>query len=505
MAVDGKAKNTKRIISLIILAAILLLATIIIANLTALNEWFSGVLLLLRPILIGLVLAYFCNPIFRLFEHKILFMLRPAGLRRTISLLFTYIVVITIIALLLLLIVPQLITSVMMFAGNYESYIASAIAQVNRMIASINKLAEGFTGSDVLLTYIDEHSWQDSLGAIEEKLVAMLSNFDIKPITDGLSQALSIVTDSIFGIFISIYLLASKEKRHAQIMKLRHALFSDKVNQKITRICSLADRSLGGFFEGKLFDALIMGVLCYIAFTILQMPYALLIAACIGICNVIPIIGPFIGAIPSGLILLLTDPAKVLPFLLIVFLLQQIDVNIICPKILGNNIGVSSLCVVIAISTMGVLWGFVGLLLGVPLFATILELLDEATVRRLQIKGLPSGVENYYSEHAIVDPTKSSEAPMDKTAQRLERRALRAKRKQERGVRLSYADRCTLAFRNLLSRLHLITAISDDGRVRFFAEEIYRTASEESETLAVAHREAVDTSTEEVDSTSSVQ
>ncbi len=505
MAIDEKAKSTKRFFSLTVLAAILLLAIIVIANLTELNAWIGGVLLLLRPVLIGLVLAYFCNPIFRLFEHKILFKLRPSGLRRALSLLCTYIVIIVIVALLLLLIIPQLITSITMFAGNYEGYIASAIAQINRMIASINQFAEGFTGNDMLLTYVDEQMWQDSLGAFGEKLLDMLSNLDIQPITEGVSQAISIVTDSIFGIFISIYLLSSKEKRHAQIMKLRHAIFSDRVNQKITRICSLADRSLGGFFEGKLLDALIMGVLCYITFVIFRMPYALLIAACIGVCNVIPIMGPFIGAIPSALIILLTEPAKVLPFLLIVFLLQQIDVNIICPKILGSNIGVSSLCVLIAISTMGVLWGFVGLLLGVPLFATVLELLDEATVRRLQIKGLPSGVENYYSEHAIVDPTKSSDAPIDKAAQRLERRALRAKRKQENRIRLSLSDKWALSVRNILTRLHLITEISDEGRVRFSAEEAYRTAAEESEALALAHQQHAEASADSADPTASAQ
>ena len=135
------------------------------------------------------------------------------------------------------------------------------------------------------------------------------------------------VTDTIFGIFVSIYLLSTKERRAAQLMKVRSAFLSDRANERLTRIIHTTDRSFGRFFEGKLLDSIIFGLLAYIAFSIFAVPYSLLIATVLGLCNIIPIIGPLIGAIPSALILFLSAPEKLLPFLIIVIVIQQIDNN----------------------------------------------------------------------------------------------------------------------------------------------------------------------------------
>jgi len=188
---------------------------------------------------------------------------------------------------------------------------------------------------------------------------------------------------------------------------LRRAVFGDTLNRKITDICEVADRSFGGFLRGKLLDSTIVGVLVYIIISIMQVPYAVLIAVIIGITDIVPVIGPFIGVIPSAVIIFLTDPIKVIPFLLCILIVQQFDGNIMAPKILGDNTGVSSLCVMIAITIMGAIWGLAGMVLGVPLFATVLELTDRYLRQRLKEKNLPSGTEHYYGKQTGVPIEKS--------------------------------------------------------------------------------------------------
>jgi hypothetical protein len=207
---------------------------------------------------------------------------------------------------------------------------------------------------------------------------------------------ISIFTDFIFGLFISLYMLSSKEKRYAQIMRWRNAIFSDKTNETITKICSTADRSFGGFMKGKILDSSMVGVLVYLSISLLQVPYALLIAVIVAITDIVPVIGPFIGVIPSAVIILLTDPTKVIPFVICILVIQQIDGNILAPKILGENTGVSSLCVMIAITVMGALWGLIGMVLGVPLFATVLELTSDFLDTRLKAKGQSNPDADYH-------------------------------------------------------------------------------------------------------------
>ena len=474
MVAEEKNQSRKKLIVGIIVYALMLLGIVFIINLEAVNAWLAGVLLLLRPILIGLALAYLCNPFFRFFERRLLSHLRPQGLRRTIALILTYLTAFLIVALILLLIVPRLIESIVEFLEQYDQHLVSGIGQLNKMIANVNGFIERLTQTPDTFAYLHEATLLKNVTAwVEENiplLLNILSDFDIKSLTDVFGGAVSMVTDALFGLFISIYLLASKEKRYAQVMKLRRALFSSSVNQRITELCRTADRSFGGFIEGKLLDSLIIGLLTYVVISFAQIPYAILIATFVGLTNIVPVIGPIIGAVPTALILLLTDPAKVIPFLIIILIIQQIDGNIIGPKILGSNTGVSSLCVVIAIATMGSLWGLLGMILGVPLFATVLEVTDRFVIERLQKKGMPAGLENYYSGDAIVDPAKNAYSTTDKTVQSLERRALQARKKQESGVALSRKERFLIWGYNLSHKYHVINEISDEGQVRFAAE-----------------------------------
>ena len=463
--------------------AIALLVLYWIINLNAINTWFDGVLLLLRPVTMGLVIAYLTNPFFRFFERRAFRRLQPPGLRRALSLLSSYLVILLVIAVILLLILPTLIETVVSFISNYESHAVAAVVQINRVISRINDLYESLTGGGELIDRINVSTVLENLSQMfhGEELLPMLSSINLDSIVSALGAAMGIVKDLIFGIFVSIYLLGTKEKRYAQVMKLRHALFGERVNAIITRACTIADRSFGAFIEGKLIDSLIIGILTYVLFALFGIPYPSLIASIIAISTLIPLVGIFLGAVPSLLIILLVDPGSTLIFLLTVILIQILDNNVVAPKVLGGNIGISSLCVVIAIATMGYLWGWIGMMIAVPLFATVLALLDEWTVTRLQKRGYPSGIESYYANDSIVDPARNAQTTMDKVAQSFERRALLAKHREASGEKLSRGERFVLRLNAFLHRHRVITEISDEGQIRVLAEEAFRDAERETE------------------------
>ena len=494
---ENQNKLKKQFTYIAVYLAIFLLLVWII-NVQQVNGWIAKLLSILSPVIIGLVIAYICNPLFRFFEQKVLGRLRPQGVRRAVSLTLAYVTLFFIVASILLLIIPQLIDSIISFASNYNAYISSAIAQVNALFSSINGFVERFTGNSAFLEYLNEaeirHEAADffnNLDQISSELLGKLSKIDTQPIISVFSNAISAVTDTIFGIFVSIYLLSTKEKRAAQIMKLRRAIFRDTTNERITKIIHIADRSFGHFLEGKLLDAFIFAILSYIAFSTFRIPYALLIATVLGIFNIIPIIGPLIGAIPSALILLLSAPEKLIPFLIIVIIIQQIDINIITPRILGGNTGVSTLCVMIALTTMGALWGFVGMFLGVPLFAAILEITEEYITTSLQRKGLPSGLANYYANDAMVDPIKNAHISSDRSVQRFEKMALHIRKMQENGEKLNQKERFALFIYRMAHKYHILSEMTDETHARFSAEQAATEIADEAEEYVKKHRTVI--------------
>ena len=443
----------------------LLLFFVLIINAKAINQWLGRVLMLLRPVLIGLVLSYLLNPMFRLLERRAFARLRPQGLRRTVSLILTYLIALIILCLVLLLIIPQLVDSILHFVGNYDIYLSSAIHQINGVFERINRFAAELTGNDKLLNYLNVVHIREYFAGLISNVdpdggyMEILSSLSVKSIGEAISGAFSVITDSFLGIFISIYLLSSKEKRAKQLMKLRRAVFSDATNAHITRTVKIANRSFGSFFEGKLLGAVIVAVLLYVTLLILKIPYAILIAVFIGLLNIIPLLGILIGAIPA-----------------VVILIQQIDINIISPKVIGSNTGVSSLCILIAITSMGHLWGLIGMLIGVPLFALLLELLDEYTETKLQKKGLPSGLANYYANDAIVNPTKNAHSMDARPILTLEKRALIIQRKIESHEKLTKREKTEAMIYRLAYKFHIFSAMSDEAHVQIAAEQAAKEA-----------------------------
>lgn len=401
---------SKRTLIGVILYAILFFAILLISNLTAINKWLAGLLAVLNPVLIGLVLAYLANPFFRFFERKMLIHVSAPRVRRALALTLTYLVLLTIVAGLLLLIIPQLILSIHNFIKNFDSYLSSIITQINGVIDLLNQSLPAREDGSVAITHLDFATIQAQIKefwtALSKEIQEYFKPENLGFIKNIFTQTTGILTNLVFAFFISLYLLASKEKRYAQIMKFRKAYFSESVNAKLTHMFTIADQSFGGFLRGKLLDSTIVGVLVYLCCLIFDIPYAVLVATVVGITDIIPIIGPFLGVIPTAVIILLTDPMKVIIFLICILVIQQIDGNIIAPKILGENTGVSSLCVLVSIIIMGDLWGLVGMLVGVPLFATVIELVKLYLDQRLREKGMPGHAQDFDAQDAAKEPEK---------------------------------------------------------------------------------------------------
>lgn len=384
--------------------AVIALVIFAIANSTSFSSLFAYVGDVLAPVTIGCIIAYLLNPILKFYEYVIFRKLGRGNLRRGLSLLLTVLTAAGFIAVILALIIPELVESISHFTLNYEFYL-------NNLLSFLQSIIDKFH-LDVDISSVEKLKVLlfDVFGTAEEavnKLLSALKIFNedgslMSNIWAFLSDLLTVFKNLVLGLFIAFYILSSKEKRKAQIKKFRAAYFSDNQNGKITEVTELVSRTFSGFVRGMLLDALAVGVVTFLFMSLFRVSeYNLLIAAICAVTNVIPVFGPFIGAIPSGLIVLITNPEKFLVFVILVIVIQQIDGNILCPMIQGNNTGVSSLAVLISITIMGGLFGLVGMVIGVPVFAVIIELVKRSIENRLRQQGKSTDTTDYYASNAV--------------------------------------------------------------------------------------------------------
>ena len=328
---------------------------------------------ILMPFIYGAVIAYLLKPVCNCVENFLRRLLpEKMGtaanmLAVTISLLFGILVVYA----LIMMIVPQLITSVTTLyytaRNNLNDFVDWASHQ--EIIASNQKLL------DFIETSYD--NLQDTLdNLVRTKLVPSMQSL-LSGAALGVMSFVTFLKNIVIGLIVSVYLLASRKKFGQQGKLILYSLVKPRWANLIMEEIRYADKMFGGFINGKILDSAIIGVLCYIACLIFKFPSALLVSVIIGVTNVIPFFGPFIGAIPATLLILIQNPIKALWFVLFVLVLQQVDGNIIGPKILGNTTGLSSFWVLFAILLFGGLWGFVGMIIGVPLFAVIYDVLKK--------------------------------------------------------------------------------------------------------------------------------
>ena len=362
---------------------------------------------ILMPFIYGAVIAYLLKPVCNCVEDFLRRLLpEKMGtaanmLAVTVSLLFGILVVYA----LIMMIVPQLITSVTTLyytaRNNLNDFVDWASHQ--EIIASNQKLL------DFIETSYD--NLQDTLdNIVRTKLVPSMQSL-LSGAALGVMSFVTFLKNIIIGVIVSVYLLASRKKFGQQCKMILYSLIKPRWADIILEEILYADKMFGGFINGKILDSAIIGVLCYIACLIFKFPSALLVSVIIGVTNVIPFFGPFIGAIPATLLILIQNPIKALWFVLFVLVLQQVDGNIIGPKILGNTTGLSSFWVLFSILLFGGLWGFVGMIVGVPLFAVIYDVIKKLVFHGLRRNGQLDQMTVYHDEFG--DPGDPAPAPVE--------------------------------------------------------------------------------------------
>ena len=304
---------------------------------------------------------------------------------------------------LFMMIVPQLITSVTTLYYTAQRNFAKFVQWANH----VEFFEQNTQIMDLLNSAYDTVSTSiDTL--VKTKLLPSMQNI-LSGAALGVLNVVVVLKNLIIGIIVAVYMLASRKRFVQQGKMVLYSVVKPRWASLITEEVKYADRMFGGFINGKILDSAIIGLLCYIGCLIFKFPSALLVSVIIGVTNVIPFFGPFIGAIPATLLILIQNPIKALWFVLFVLVLQQLDGNIIGPKILGNTTGLSSFWVLFAILLFGGLWGFAGMIVGVPLFAVIYDV-----IKKLVIYGLRRNEEldmlNTYHD-SFGDPEDDPPAP----------------------------------------------------------------------------------------------
>lgn len=352
----------------------------------------------LSPITYGFVIAYLCNPLVKLFERRVFTFKKSktdrAKLKRVLSIIVTFVLVFALIAAFFVLLIPQISESYQTLSSKMGDYITSAQKFADNTTQNVR---EFFEKHESLGKLID-------IDKLSDEVKSFLSNFTSYIETAAnylISSAKSIINEIknlIIGIILSIYMLYSKEKLCAQTKKLLASVTSRKTYLNVVSLTRFTDRAFGGFITGKILDSIIIGLVSFIIFGILGFNYYPLMAVVIAITNIIPIFGPFIGGGIVGIIILIAQPSKLLLFIIVDVIIQQVDGNILGPKILGESTGISGMWVMIAITVAGGLFGLPGMLLGVPAFAVIYSLLRELSENRLRKKNAPHLTDSYLED-----------------------------------------------------------------------------------------------------------
>lgn len=369
------------------------------------NFVYSTAKLLLKiaaPIIYGLALCYILRPVYNWIESRLVQVNgkrlgvsdRTKRMARVASTVLTLLLLVLVIFTLVELILPQIITTI--------------TGIVDSMPDNLKHLRVWLDG-----IFEDHPNWEKPVMSVLTEVSTKAGSWAE---TDMLPQLTSILTnvslgvigfftallDVIVGIIVCVYVLNSKEKFCSQGKKLSFALLPQDLAVRTIKGIRFVDKVFSGFIGGKLLDSLIIGIICFITLSIMGMPYVMLVSVIVGVTNIVPFFGPFIGAIPSALLILLESPMQCLYFIIFIFILQQVDGNIIGPKILGDSTGLSSFWVIFAILLGGGAFGFPGMILGVPTFAVFYHFVKYLAEKSLTKKNLPPDTEAY--DHMELSP-----------------------------------------------------------------------------------------------------
>lgn len=325
---------------------------------------------ILSPFAWGIVLAYVLDIPARFFAEKLF------GGKRGFAVLLSYLLLFSVVGLLLSLVVPQLVESISSFVGRlstYEKDIQNALDWVRQTFGIDTETLEGYVGE---LTR-ELQNWFKSVSGQAAQAAA-----------DAAAGVAGAAMDAFVTLAVSIYLLGSKDLLLRAVRTCLRAALPPRQAGSLFSVCTMANRTFSGYIGGQLVDALLVGVETFVLMSLFRLDYAPLIAVLVGVTNIIPVLGPFIGAVPGAVILLLESPLQAVEFVLIILVVQQIDGNFIAPRIIGGATGLPGLGVLLAIIVGGSLFGIPGMVIGVPTLAVIVTLLKEAVGAGLQARGI---------------------------------------------------------------------------------------------------------------------
>ena len=385
------------------------IAVMIIFNFDSVMAKLSAVGAIASPIVIGIFCAYLLNPLMTNFENGLFRKLstsenkKTRGKARALSLTLTMLVVVMVLALVVIMVIPQLVENLVSIFSNMDSYIATIKNWLNDIFEDHPEMIEFFGNP------LDDFS--DFIGRIWKQY-----STELMGIAGNVAAMVWAVLDTmknlIIGLTISIYLLARKEMFIGQTKKLIFSFLKVEKAQRFLGICREASKKFLGSIIGKIIEAFVVALLCFIGTTVMGLPYALLISAIMFVFNLIPYIGPFIGAIPCSILLLLSDdPIQALWFVIFVLVLQTVDGNILAPLILGDSTGLPAVWILISILVGGGLFGMLGMFLGVPVCAVVYMLFKDFIENRLKKRKLPRSTSEYAKDVSYITPEFAVEEP----------------------------------------------------------------------------------------------
>lgn len=306
-------------------------------------------------------------------------------------------------------VIPQIIGSIQSIAGQFPSYVKNVSDWAEKLLADNPDIET--TVSDLI-----DHYSTDLENFLNKTMMPQI-NAIVKTVSLSMLSFAKAIWNLIIGLIISIYLLASKERFVSQGKKLLYAFWDTRQANVIMEDFRLIDSTFGGFISGKILDSAIIGVLCFVVVSIMKMPYPMLISVIVGVTNIIPFFGPFIGAVPCALLILMVNPMQCLYFIIFIWILQQFDGNFLGPKILGDSTGLSGFWIIFSITIFSGLMGVPGMILGVPIFAVFYALIKRYVNRSLQKKGMSDKTEEYQTlDYVDVQTGSFISKPEDKPA-----------------------------------------------------------------------------------------
>ncbi len=396
---DGldEKKGFKKIRNNVITACIIICFYFLVKNSRGVSEVINHFIYVIQPILIGFAMAFLMNPIMNFFEKHLTPLFNKfckeqeisAKISRTVSSIIALLILAGIVVFLFAAVVPNLISTIVYLANNIEYQIAGVLDWANEitngkyedvlMKAKDNNIGDLMDqGLDILNQYID-YDESDMMSTITSSVISVGKFF----------------VNIIVGMFVSVYVLISKEQFKGQAKKIICGLFVPKYANIVLQISRKSGEIFYGFIIGKIIDSVIIGAICYVGCLIMDMPYPVLVSVIIGVTNIIPVFGPYIGAIPTVIIIFLTEPMKGIYFLIFVLILQQIDGNLIGPKILGDSTGISSFWVVFAVVVGAGFFGVGGMIIAVPIVAILYYIIGRISAYLVNRRHLPIPTDEY--------------------------------------------------------------------------------------------------------------